>query len=56
VNPEGGKNELKDRDYHTNVDFECLLTAEIARAKETEKRSQYKRTNDGLGIQGYWNF
>jgi hypothetical protein len=34
VNPEGGKNELKDRDYHTNVDFECLLTAEIARAKD----------------------
>jgi hypothetical protein len=34
MNPEGGKNELKDRDYHTNVDFECLLIAEIARAKD----------------------
>jgi hypothetical protein len=26
--------ELKDRDYHTNVDIECLLTVEIARAKD----------------------
>jgi GTPase SAR1 family protein len=25
---------LKDQDYHTNVDFECILIAEIARAKD----------------------
>ena len=34
VNPEGGTNQLKDQDYHTNIDFECLLIAEISRGKD----------------------
>ena len=41
ANPEGGKNELKDQDYHTNVDFECILIAEIARAKDIQCTTSY---------------
>ena len=41
ANPEGGKNELKDQDYHTNVDFECILIAEIVRAKDIQCTTSY---------------
>ena len=41
ANPERGKNELKDQDYHTNVDFECILIAEIARAKDIQCTTSY---------------
>ena len=41
VNPEGGTNELKDQDYHTNVDFECILIAEIAKAKDIQCTTSY---------------
>jgi hypothetical protein len=41
ANPEGGKNELKDQDYHTNVDFECILIAEIAKAKDIQCTTSY---------------
>jgi hypothetical protein len=41
ANPEGEKNELKDQDYHTNVDFECILIAEIVRAKDIQCTTSY---------------
>jgi hypothetical protein len=59
VNREGETNELKDRDYHTNVDFECLLIAEIARAKDippgttNELQKAIKSINRGISADTY---